>query len=185
MADTEEQSRAAAVCAAGADNGWVLSAAIGNQRVEDSTVASSSQKVAHRVWHGSRNGRLVQRKHCQVRICSQSLWDGATERVAVKLQKLHGRPHPNALDGSMHKVVVDIQSAQITEGQELWRESASQLIEIEIDKEKICERSNFGRNWACQTTLLHAPNLQARQESNLRWNDAHQIVEFCKSKKGC
>jgi hypothetical protein len=154
--------RAAAICAAGADNVWVLSSAIGNQRVEDSTIASSSQKVAHRIWHGSRNKRLVQCKYRQVRIRSQSLGDGAGKSIIVKLQKLHRRPHPtNALDRSSHEVVVDIQSEQAAEGQELRRESTSQLVEIEIDKDEICEHSNFSRNWASQTTALHAPNLQA------------------------
>ena len=103
----------------------------------------------------------------------------------MKLQKLHGWPHPNALDGSSHEVVVDIKSEQAVERQELWNETASQLIEIEIDENEICEHSNFGRNRACQTTALHSPNLQARQESNLCRNDAHQVVEFCKNKKDC
>jgi hypothetical protein len=59
------------------------------------------------------------------------------------------------------------------------------LIEIEVDEDEICEPSNFGRNRACQTTALHNPNLQARQESNLGRNDAHQVVQFCKNKNGC
>lgn len=111
------------------------------------------------VWHGSRYRRLVQRKGRQVRRRSHCLGDGASKGVVARLQKLHGWPHPNALNGSSHEVVVEIKCEQAAEGQKLWRESASQLIEIKIDENEICKHSNFGRNPACQTTALHAPNL--------------------------
>lgn len=91
----------------------------------------------------------MKRKGSQIGIRrAHFLGDSAPEGIVVKLKKCHVWKETNAVNGTRHFIVIDIQLSQGRQTQELRRQAARQFIIIQIQKDKLGQHTNFRRNLA-------------------------------------
>lgn len=120
----------------------------------------------------------MKRKRAQIRIRSDRFWNCSSKCIAMHLHKGHLGKHANALNAASQSIVIDIELFQERQSKEFRGETASQLVEIHVNKVQIGQTAKVGWNCPPHSTALKTQELQIHQQTKLCGDGSNQIVRF-------